>query len=208
MARRAGDATPHGDQRPITVDEMRAPAEAVDVAPAHLAATEEAIVGAAWADYHQELYAFLVRTVRDPDSAEDLLQESFLRLTRQIRSGGTPDNIRAWLYRVAANLAVSRGRRISAGLRGLMRLGGRATSSRSDDLPEARYLEREGRQELVAVLEQLGPDARAALLLSGEGYTGAEIAAAIGRSPLATRTLLCRTRIRVRQGLEARELVP
>lgn len=186
---------------------MKAPLEAVSVAPARRAATEEAVVGEAWADYHQELYAFLVRTVRDTDAAEDLLQEAFLRLTRQVRSDRTPDNIRAWLYRVAANLAASRGRRISAGLRGLLRLGGRAGTAQNDDPPEAQVLEREARQELVAVLEQLGPDARAALLLSGEGYTGVEIAAAIGRSELATRTLLCRTRVRVRQGLEARELV-
>ena len=75
----------------------------------------------AWTDHHQELFAFLVRTTRDPEVAEDLLQESFLRLTREIRAGRAPDNVRAWLYRVGANLAVSRGRRISAALRGLIR---------------------------------------------------------------------------------------
>jgi len=69
--------------------------------------------------------------------------------------------------------------------------------------PEASYLQREGRADLVAALADLAPDARAALLLSSEGFSGLEIAAAIGRSDAATRTLLSRTRVRVRQRLEA-----
>ena len=187
------------------MDPTKTPLEALEASPARRAAIEGAVVGAAWADYHEELFAFLVRTVRDADAAEDLLQEAFLRLTRQVRASGAPDNPRAGPYRVAANLAVSRGRRIAAGLRGLLRLGGRLAASRQDEVPEARALEREARQELVALLDQLSPDARAALLLSSEGFSGAEIALAIGRSDNATRTLLCRARVRVRHGLETRE---
>jgi len=41
-------------------------------------------------------------------------------------------------------------------------------------------------------------DARAALLLSAHGYSGAEIALHIGRSELATRSLICRHRSRLR----------
>ena len=67
--------------------------------------------------------------------------------------------------------------------------------------PEASYLGREGRAGLLASLADLGPDARAALLLSAEGFSGAEIAAAIGRTDAATRTLLCRTRVQVRSRL-------
>ena len=77
--------------------------------------------------------------------------------------------------------------------------------TRTDDPPEASLLAREGRGELVAALEDLGPDARTALLLSAEGFSGAEIAAAIGRTEAATRTLLCRTRLSVRHRLEGAE---
>ena len=182
--------------------------DAVDATPARRAVTAEAEVTAAWADHHEEIYAFLVRTTRDADAAEDLLQEAFLRLTREARAGRTPDNVRAWLYRVAANLATSRGRRIAASVRGLVRMAGRPGGSRAEDLPEGRYLEREGTRELLAILDGLGPEARALLLLSSEGFSGAELAAAIGRSEAATRTLLCRTRVRVRHGLEAAEARP
>ena len=169
-------------------------------------AQADALVVAAWTDHHAEVFAFLVRTTRDPEVAEDLLQEAYLRLTREVRADRTPDNVRAWLYRVGANLAVSRGRRLSAALRGIVRI--RSTDATTTTVtPEASYLAREGRANLVGVLADLDPGARAALLLASEGFSGAEIAAAIGRSEAATRTLLCRTRVRVRSRLESAEAV-
>jgi RNA polymerase sigma factor (sigma-70 family) len=179
--------------------------EAVDATGAHRAAVADSIVVDAWSDHHEELYAFLVRTTRDTGVAEDLLQESFLRLTREIRAGRTPDNIRAWLYRVGANLATSRGRRISAALRGMVRVRAAAGPAYTNVTPETSFLQHEGHQRLVNALAEVGPDARAALLLSSEGFSGAEIAAAIGRTEAATRTLLCRTRVQVRRRLETAE---
>lgn len=159
----------------------------------------------AWADHHRELFTFLVRTTRDPEVAEDLLQEAYLRLTTEVRADRAPDNIRAWLYRVSANLAISRGRRISVAIRGLVRMGTSERSPRAEDSPEAGYLQREGRAVLDVVLADLDPIARAALLLCSEGFSGVEIAAAIGRTHAATRTLLSRTRLRVRSRLESAE---
>ena len=181
------------------------PLEPVDATARMRVAAVEAFVTTVWTDHHAELYAFLVRTTRDPGVAEDLLQEAFLRLTREVRSGRPPTNARAWLYRVGSNLAVSRGRRISSAVRGLVRMSGSTSTSDTRDVPEAGYLRREGRDELMAALGRLSGDARAALLLSSEGFSGAEIAAAIGRSELATRTLMCRARIKVRQELESAE---
>jgi RNA polymerase sigma-70 factor (ECF subfamily) len=187
------------------VDPLLSPLEAVAAAGAHRAALADAAVVAAWADHHGEIYAFLLRTTRDPEVAEDLLSESFLRLTTECRAGRSPDNVRAWLYRVAANLATSRGRRLSAAVRGLVRLRSTGGGAAVAEAPEAAYLAREGRTGLMAALADLPPDARAALLLSAEGFSGAEIAAAIGRSEPATRTLLCRTRVTVRRRLEQTE---
>ncbi len=184
---------------------MTSPLEAVDTAGVHRAAEADALVVAAWTAHHAEVFAFLVRTTRSPDVAEDLLQESYLRLTTEIRAGRAPDNTRAWLCRVGANLAVSRGRRISAAFRGLVKVRSTSAPPTTTFTPEASHLAREGRANLLATLADLGPDARAALLLSAEGFTGVEIAAAIGRSEPATRTLLCRTRVRVRGRLEGAE---
>jgi RNA polymerase sigma-70 factor (ECF subfamily) len=187
------------------VDPVTSPLEAVEPAGARRTTLADAAVVAAWADHHAEIYAFLVRTTRDPEVAQDLLQDAYLRLTREARAGRTPDNIRAWLYRVGANLAVSRGRRITTALHGLVQLATAAGAGRTEDAPEVGYIQREGRAALAGVLADLRPDARAALLLASEGFNGAEIAAAIGRTESATRTLLCRTRVRVRSRLETAE---
>ena len=187
------------------VDPTAFPPEAVDASSARAAALADGAVVAAWADHHEEIYAFLVRTTRDVEVAEDILQESFLRLTREVRAGRSPDNVRAWLYRVAGNLATSRARRIAASLRGFARVAVTPIVRRTEELPETRYLEREGRAALITAIDDLSSDARAALLLSSEGFSIPEIAAAIGRTPLATRALLWRTRVRLRAGISSAE---
>jgi RNA polymerase sigma-70 factor (ECF subfamily) len=162
-----------------------------------------AAVARAFEDYHAELLSFLRRSTRDDEVAEDLAQEAFLRLAREVAAGRRPDHPRAWLYRVASNLVVSRARRGRTVMAWLARYGQPAARSESDASPEEGFLRRERRSELEAVLGTLSPDARTALLLSGQGFTGFEIAAAIGRSPGATRSLLTRTRISLRLALEA-----
>jgi len=41
----------------------------------------------------------------DPETAAEIVQESFLKLHQHLLSGGDRSNLRAWLYRVAHNLA-------------------------------------------------------------------------------------------------------
>lgn len=187
------------------MDPVTAPLEPVDLVEVRREASADAVVLGAWTEHREEVYAFLVRMTRDRDVAEDLLQEAFLRLTSEARTGRAPENVRAWLYRVAANLATSRGRRVASALRWLAGAARPGAGAGVSEPPEIAVMRQEGRIELVRLLDGLGPDARAALLLSSEGFHGDEIAAAIGRTPAATRTLLTRTRVRLRSRLEAGE---
>jgi RNA polymerase sigma-70 factor (ECF subfamily) len=43
-----------------------------------------------------------------PEEAEEIIQESFLRLYKHLHAGGREDNLRGWLFRVAHNLSHSR----------------------------------------------------------------------------------------------------
>jgi DNA-directed RNA polymerase specialized sigma24 family protein len=61
------------------------------------------------------------------------------------------------------------------------------------------------RQRLRDALQVLPADARVGLLMAAEGYSSDEIAAAIGRTTIATRTYLSRARIRLREVLQERE---
>ena len=156
----------------------------------------------AYAAHSEELYSFLLHATRDPEAARDLLQDSFLKLVTECRSGRTPLNVRAWLYRVAANLVVSRGRRLNVAARYIGRLVNPGAAVAADKA----VLRAEGDGELHAVLAGLPVASRAALLMSAHGFSGAEIAAALGRSAGATRTLLARSRVRLRELLEEREV--
>ena len=175
------------------------------VEPLHSATpADEAELSNLYMRYRGEILAFLLPMTRDHEVAEDLLQDAFIRLIREARAGRMPDNVRAWLYRVATNLAISRGRRVATWLRIVPRLLDRDEPPR----PEAEFLQHERDAELHAALGRLRSDGRAALLLAAQGFNGHEIATAIGRSELATRTLLYRSRIELRRLAEAAEVQP
>jgi RNA polymerase sigma-70 factor, ECF subfamily len=178
---------------------MSAPPGPVSVEPVQRAGSaSDAAIAAAYDAHHEELYSFLVNATRDPATAEDLLQEAFVRFLREVRAGRTPDNIRAWLYQVASNLVISRARRHDTARRWMPWLVERGV----EDAPETGYLRRERDEALQRAIAKLPHDARVAILLSGHGFSGAQIAEAIGRSEGATRVLLTRTRLRLRELLE------
>lgn len=145
-----------------------------------------------------ELHGFLVRTVRDQESAADLLADAFTRLLLEERQGRWPEQPRAWLYRVASNLAMSRGRHLQVVARVDRVLRGAYHEPREAS-PDVEVLRRERRGDLDRALDQLATDARTALLLAAQGFDGRAISEAIGRSELATRALMCRSRIRLRE---------
>jgi RNA polymerase sigma-70 factor (ECF subfamily) len=145
------------------------------------------------------VFAFLVGMTHDHEAAEDLLQDTFIRLIREARADRMPDDVRPWLYHVAANAAISHGRHGAVWHRLLPRLVDR----REPVQPEAEALRFERGSDLDSALAELAPAGRAALVLAAQGFDGREIAASIGRSEGATRTLMCRSRIHLRRRLAA-----
>ena len=159
------------------------------------------LVAAAYDAHQRELFSFALRTARDSEVAEDLVHESFLRLIVEVEAGREPINVRAWLYRVIANLAVSRARRAAVAQKQL----GELLDRRTEGGPEPQFLEQERRSDLDVVLAELGADARTALLMAANGFSGIEIAEAIGRSANATRSMMCRARLQLRERLSSME---
>lgn len=170
------------------------------VAPADASSAPTMNLVAATYDRHgRELFTFALRACHDHATAEDLVQESFTRLIVEIEAGRTPGNVRAWLYRVVANLVISRGRRTAV----VERRFGELAAGEADSGPEPAYLDHERQADIDVALGELDPDARTALLMAASGFNGMEIAEAIGRSGSATRTLMCRTRLQLRERLES-----
>lgn len=159
----------------------------------------ERIVGRAYQAHSSPLRRYLTGLTRDPAAAEDLTHDAFERLTAEVRAGRVPDEIGGWLHRVGHNLAMSRGRRLSVADRHRCEL----VVSDWAPSPESLTVAGEEHRAVGAALEGLAQIDRQALVLAAHGYRSTEIAASIGRSDVATRTLLCRARAKVRARLLA-----
>jgi RNA polymerase sigma factor (sigma-70 family) len=146
----------------------------------------------AYGAYAAELECYAAKAFGGRVVPEDVVHEAFVRLIRETSAGREPTLVRAWLYRVVHNLAVSELRRRSApwepGVVAGRALGGSARSAEAEH--EASSLS----PEVQEALDTLSRAGRTSIVMAADGYSGREIAAAIGRSELATRVLLCRTR--------------
>jgi RNA polymerase sigma-70 factor (ECF subfamily) len=165
------------------------------------AAAVSDFIAAAYEQHEARIHGMLLGATRDPELAADVTQEAFLRLLGEARAGRYPDAPGAWLYRTASNLVVSRARRAAVARRFAPRL------LRRDDTPdpESMALEHERSRSMHAVLATLPMTDRTALLMAAQGLTGEEIAAHLGKSHGATRTLLFRARERLRDAMAERE---
>src|SRR5436190_1554052 len=64
-----------------------------------------------FAAHHTEIYAYLIRMLRDPELAADLTQDAFIKAYRNYDTLEKPENARAWLYQIAHRVALDHIRR-------------------------------------------------------------------------------------------------
>jgi RNA polymerase sigma-70 factor, ECF subfamily len=159
---------------------------------------DSSIVKDAYDAHHTALHNYLVSLTRNRDNADDAVQEAYLRLSREVNEGRAPDQPRAWLYQVGRNVIISRARRVAVADRLQHHFVERGLSSAADHVAEAR----EQTRELDAALREQSAVDRRVLVMAAEGYGAAEIAAAMGSTPGATRTRLSRARTRLRARLQ------
>ncbi len=156
-----------------------------------LRARQETEVQALVERHYSAIYRYLYRYVGSADLAEELCQETFLKAYAALPRLADDSNLTAWLYKIATNEAhqYHRRRRLLAWLP--LQLG-----HIGDQGHEGRVVEHDAVHRVLARL----PEAyRSALLLQiWAGLNCAEIAAVLGRSEPATRTLLLRARQRFR----------
>lgn len=150
-----------------------------------------------WAEVYRatflELVRFLHRKVWDVERARDLAQETFARALSQ-----EPDNPRAWLFRVASNLARDEARLVVRRKRHLVLLRTEAEQAEAGaPTPSAEMEARERSERLRLALERLSERDRDVLLLWDAGMSYPEIAGETGLSVGAVGTTLARARRRL-----------
>ncbi|MGZ8695375.1 MAG: RNA polymerase sigma factor, partial [Gaiellaceae bacterium] len=72
---------------------------------------DEQAFGELYQRYFRGLYDFTLRTLRDREAASDVVQSTFVKAWAGLRSPKGVENVKAWLYAVARNLAIDELRR-------------------------------------------------------------------------------------------------
>lgn len=146
-----------------------------------------------FADQGTAIYRFCRSMLRTPEEAEDVVQDTFLKLLRHLQSAGDRSNLRAWLFTVAAN-----------GCRDRLRTRSRwlpwsaETDRRAAPVPDQPHDVAGARRALQAL------PARDRLLLSlrAQGLSYADMARAAGIRPVSIGRLLARAVDRWKRELE------
>jgi RNA polymerase sigma factor (sigma-70 family) len=169
---------------------------------ARLRAGDSAAFSTAYERHAGPIFRFLVRLCGRRELAEDIFQETWLRLARHARTLRADTELRAWLYTVARNLVRSHARAAvvdAAGVAALARWWYRAASSAGPD-EVAVAADAAGRLELA--LSRLPLSAREVLLLvAAEGLAVDEAARILGITPEAARQRLHRARAELTRSL-------
>jgi RNA polymerase sigma-70 factor (ECF subfamily) len=150
----------------------------------------------------QAAYNFFLRLTNNPEDAEDLTQELFVALFRTAGRYRPDAPFRAYLYRIAANLAMSHLRkrklRRSLSIDAMVESGFDAPSGRHEDDPAASFESREMWRRYEKALATLPAASRIALELRvSRELSYEEIAEAMGKSVSAVESILFRARERI-----------
>lgn len=155
---------------------------------------------AVFAKLYPSLFRYLQRLTGDEDVAEDIAQESFVRLLRQSLP---EEEVRPWLFTVAMNLVRDRARKSERRQRLLTSAPELVTRT---PLPDEDMERTERIAAVRQVLERLPERDRQLLLMREEGFKYDEIARVIGVAPASVGTLIARALKKFVAEFEAREV--
>ncbi len=149
-----------------------------------------------WSQLSNDLRRFIRRRVADDHAADDLLQESFLRIHRSIDTLTDEDRLAAWVYQVARNAIRDHYRRQSSDVP----LADNEPADNSDG--DGRLRARAGAW-LDELIRQLPAPYQEALQLSEiEGLTQLEVAQRLGLAHSGAKSRVQRGRALLREVLD------
>jgi len=158
--------------------------------------------------YRPALYRYILRLAGDPARAEDLTQETFLRVHQHLSELNDARALEGWLYRIATNVCYDRFRQREHRLAEPLPVSGIGlqedppvpdeTALRPDQLAEQNGMS----ECMQRFLARLPESQRTVLLLHDlQGYTDPEIAGRLGLSLESVKMRLHRARAQLRAAL-------
>jgi RNA polymerase sigma-70 factor (ECF subfamily) len=153
--------------------------------------------------FRAEIFAYIQSKVGDSATADDLTQETFLKVSRALVKGTMPEHFRGWLYRIARNTTidfVTESRRFVPLEDSIIKR--EANKSESSDSGDTEF-----RKQLFSytlkVIETLPAEDRDALTLTEvDGLSREELAGELGISLTAAKSRVHRARAKLRKTVE------
>jgi RNA polymerase sigma-70 factor (ECF subfamily) len=161
--------------------------------------------------YSSQIYRLALKMLNNPQDAEDILQETFIKAFRGLKGFDGRSSLSTWLYRIATNEA-------------LMHLRKKRPDTISIDepleteegeqeprqivdwccLPEEELMTAESRAYLDKAIDALPQSLKVVFLLRDvEGLTTQEVTEVLNLSETAVKTRLSRARLRLREELSS-----
>jgi len=159
--------------------------------------------------YSGKLYRLALRMLGSPQDAEDILQETFLKAFRYIKTFDGRSSISTWLYRIATNEALMVLRRKQPVM---VSIDEPADSDGEEQepiqivdwccLPESELLSEEAKKVLDSAVNKLPQTLKTVFLLRDiEDLSTSETAEVLGLTETAVKTRLLRARMWLREEL-------
>lgn len=149
-----------------------------------------------WSQLGDDLRRFIRRRVRDEHIADDLLQETFLRIHRGIGALQDSDRLAAWVYRIARNVIHDHDRKGTA-------TASNAFEEFADDEERHSSLKCRAGTWLAELIAELSEKYRGALQLAEiDGLSQREVADRLGLSLPAAKSRVQRGRSLLKDALD------
>jgi len=142
------------------------------------------------------VYRLALAMLREPEAAQDVVQDTFARLIEQLRVHGPLTNPRGWLYTVAAHACRDRQRRLGRWLPWISERDTRTASDTPDRL--------DGTQSVLDAIRALSSRDRLLVALRAQGLSYREIADAAAIRSASVGRLLTRALNRLQRELDRR----
>jgi RNA polymerase sigma-70 factor, ECF subfamily len=142
------------------------------------------------------VYRLALAMLRQPEAAQDVVQDTFARLIEQLRAHGPLTNPRGWLYTVAAHACRDRQRRLHRWLPWFSERDTRRASETPD-----RF---DGAHVVLDAIRGLPSRDRLLIALRAQGLSYREIGDAAGIRATSVGQLLTRALNRLQQELDRR----
>lgn len=112
--------------------------------------------------YKNPLYATILRMTKNPQDAQDLVQEAFIKVYHQLGKYGQKGSFSSWLYRVAINHCMDEFRKKHYTMK---QVEMNETNAITTNHPEIVFLKKEKNRQLERLIATLPEDERMIILL-------------------------------------------